>query len=72
MIYEVTIENITPCGGEKYAVRQILEVEAESPMQYVMENKLFPDVETVKNSDGETIIIASNPSGYRTRYTFTE
>lgn len=72
MIYEVTIENITPCGGEKYAVRQILEVEAESPMQYVMENKLFPDVETVKSSDGETVIIASNPAGYRTRYTFTK
>ena len=72
MIYEVTIENITPCGGEKYAVRQILEVEAESPMQYVMENKLFPDVEAVKSSDGETVIIASNPAGYRTRYTFTE
>lgn len=72
MLYEVAIENMTPCGGEKYAARQILEVEAESPMQYVLENKLFPNVELVKNSGGETVIIASNPAGYRTRYTFTE
>ena len=30
MLYKITVENITPCGGEKYAVREIIEAEAES------------------------------------------
>lgn len=72
MIYEVTIEDMTPCGGEKYANRQILEVEAESPLAYVEANKRFPNVSQYTNADGDTVIVASNPVGYRTRYTFTE
>lgn len=72
MIYEVTIEDMTPCGGEKYANRQILEVEAASPMDYVQEHKRFPNVTSHINANGDTVIIASNPVGYRTRYTFTE
>lgn len=72
MLYEVTIEDMTPCGGEKYAIRQILEVEADSPMAYVQANKRFPNVMETTNADGDTVIIASNPVGYRTRYTFTE
>lgn len=72
MQYEVTIEDMTPCGGEKYAIRQILEIEAESPMAYVMANKRFPNVETHTNAQGDTVIIASIPVGYKTIYTFTE
>lgn len=72
MIYEVTVEDMTPCGGEKYAIRQILEIKAESPMAYVMEHKRFPNVESFTNEQGDTVIIASNPVGYRTKYTFTE
>lgn len=72
MLYEVTIEDMTPCGGEKYAIRQILEVEADSPMAYVQANKRFPHVTESANADGDTVITASNPVGYRTRYTFTE
>ena len=33
--YEVIIEEITPCGGETYARKEIIEVEAESPEAYV-------------------------------------
>lgn len=72
MLYEVTVEDMTPCGGEKYANRQILEVEAESPMDYVQSHKRFPNVKETVNADGDTVIIASNPVGYRTRYTFTK
>lgn len=71
MIYEVTIEDMTPCGGEKYAIRQILEVEAENPMQYVMEHKRFPNVNVLREDKEEMVIQASNPVGYKTRYTFT-
>lgn len=71
MQYEITVENITPCGGEKYARREILEAEADSPMDYVAAHKLFPDVRLLRESEDETVIVASNPAGYQTRYTFT-
>ena len=72
MLYEITIENMTPCGGSKYALREIIEAEADSPMAYVMANKRFPKVTVVKDDGAETVIVASNDAGYQTRYTFTE
>lgn len=72
MIYEVTIEEMTPCGGEKYANRRILEIECDSPMQYVQQNKRFPNVTQQSSTHGDIVIIASNAVGYRDRYTFTE
>lgn len=71
MLYEILMEDMTPCGGEAHAIRQILEVEAESPLAYVEANKRFPNVEMGTNANGDTVITASNPVGYRTRYTFT-
>lgn len=72
MVYEITVENITPCGGEKYARREILEAEADSPMDYVEAHKLFPNVRLLRETEEETVIVASNPAGYQTRYTFTK
>lgn len=72
MRYEVTIEDMTPCGGEKYAIRNILEIEADSPMAYVQANKRFPNVTEQINAVGDTVIIARNPVGYKTIYTFTD
>ena len=72
MLYEITIENITPCGGSKYALREIIEAEADSPMEYVMTNKRFPKVTVLKDDGNETVIVASNDAGYQTRYSFTE
>ena len=40
--YEIIIESMTPCGGSKYAVRNIVEAEAESPEAYVEQHKRFP------------------------------
>lgn len=71
MICEIIIEDMTPCGGEQYAIRRIVEEEIESPMAYVQANKRFPDVRETVNKRGDTVIIASNPVGYKTRYTFT-
>lgn len=72
MLYEVTIEEMTPCGGEKYANRRIMEVETDSPRAYVEANKRFPNVTEETLPNGDIRIIASNPVGYRDRYTFTE
>lgn len=70
--YEVIIEEINPCGGETYARKEIIEVEAESPESYVKQNARFPILEITRQADGSTLIIAGNDSGYFTRYTFAE
>lgn len=69
--YEVIIEEINPCGGETYARKEIIEVEAESPESYVKLNARFPILEITEQSDGTTLIITGNGSGYITRYTFS-
>ena len=69
--YEVIIEEINPCGGETYARKQIIEVEAESPESYVKLHAKFPILEVNEQSDGTTLIITGNGSGYFTRYTFS-
>lgn len=70
--YEVIIEEINPCGGETYARKEIIEVEAESPEAYVKLHARFPILEISRQADGTTLIIAGNDSGYMTRYTFAE
>lgn len=72
MCYEITIENMTPCGGSKYAQREIVEAETDSPMEYVMATKRFPNVTVLKDDGEETVIAANNDAGYQTRYTFTK
>lgn len=69
--YEVIIEEITPCGGETYARKEIIEVEAESPEAYVRMYARYPIREVIRQSDGSVRIIAGNDAGYITRYTFT-
>ena len=69
--YEVIVEEINPCGGETYARKEIIEVEADSPESYVKANARFPILEISEQSDGTTLVIAGNDSGYITRYTFS-
>lgn len=69
--YEVVKEEITPCGGDRHAVRTILTVEAESPEAYVREHGRFPILEVSRNTDGD-IIVMTGEHGYVDRYTFTE
>lgn len=39
--YEVFIEEINPCGGERHSKKEIIEVEAESPEAYVKKMEDF-------------------------------
>lgn len=70
--YEVFIEDINPCGGEKHGKKELIEVEAESPEAYVKENGRFPIMEILTNSNGDTVIVTGDGSGNMVRYTFTE
>ena len=36
--YEIFIEEINPCGGEKHSKKTLIEAEAASPEAYVKEN----------------------------------
>ena len=40
--YEIFIEEINPCGGEKYSKKTLIEAEADSPEAYVKEYGRFP------------------------------
>ena len=69
--YEVIVENMTPCGGSKYAAREYLEIEAESPLSYVEAHKRYPITDVIEMENGDTVILTGNAAGYITRYTFT-
>ena len=51
--YEIFIEEINPCGGEKYSKKTLIEAEAASPEAYVKENGRFPVLESVRNGEGD-------------------
>ena len=70
--YEVFIEDINACGGEQYAKKELIEVEANSPEAYVKENGRFPIIDISKNANGDTVITTGDGSGNFLRYTFSE
>ena len=69
--YEIFIEDINPCGGEKYSKKTLIEAEAESPEAYVKENGRFPILETTSDKNGDVVIVTGNRGSF-VRYTFTE
>ena len=70
--YEVVIESMNPCGGSKHAIREIIEVEAESPEAYVEANRRLPVIDVIEKPDGDKTIVTGDAKGYIIRYTFTE
>lgn len=70
--YEVVIETINPCGGSQHAIREIIEVDAQSPEAYVRENGRFPITEVIEKEDGDKVIVTGDGKGYIVRYTFSE
>ena len=69
--YEILIETINPCGGERHAAKEFLETEAESPEAYVAENGRFPVIDSGRNASGDTVITTGDGKGNLIRYTFT-
>ena len=64
--YEIFIEEINPCGGEKYSKK------ADSPEAYVKENGRFPVLESTHNESGDVVIVTGDNQGSFVRYIFTE
>lgn len=70
--YEVATEYINPCGGNEYAIRDILEVETDDPVEYVRKEGRFPIMEVTADKNGDLLIITGDGKGYFIRYTFSE
>lgn len=70
--YEVFVETIDPCGGEKHAKKELIEVEAESPEAYVRENGRYPILDMARNQRGDTVVTTGDGRGSMVRYTFSE
>ena len=70
--YEIFVEEINPCGGEKHSKKTLIEAEADSPEAYVQENGRFPILESILNENGDVVIVTGDNHGSIVRYTFTE
>lgn len=70
--YEVFVEDINHCGGEKYAKKEFREILAESPEAYVRECTRLPIIEVKENVRGETVILTGDGFGNFLRFTFSE
>ena len=70
--YEIFVEEINPCGGEKHSKKTLIEAEADSPEAYVKENGRFPILESILNENGDVVIVIGDNHGSIVRYTFTE
>ena len=70
--FEVAIESMNPCGGEQYAKKELVEVEAESPEAYVKANGRYPILDVSENANGDVVITTGDGKGNFLRYTFTE
>ena len=70
--YEIFIEEINPCGGEKHSNKSLIEAEAASPEAYVNENGRYPILESTRQENGDVLIVTGDNHGSFIRYTFTE
>lgn len=70
--YEVLVETINPCGGERHATKEFLEVETENPENYVRNNGRYSILSTGSTPEGDIIITTGDGKGSMVRYTFTE
>lgn len=62
--YEIFIEEINPCGGEKFSKKTLLEAEADSPEVYVKENGRYPVLETISKENGDVVIVTGKVLWY--------
>ena len=58
--YEVFVEDINSCGGEQYAKKELIEVEADSPESYVKANGRFPIIDISEKANGDIVITTSS------------
>jgi len=70
--YEVFIVDMTPCGGEQYARKEVVEVETDDPVAWARAHSRHPLLDTGTNANGELVVTTGDGHGYIIRYTFSE
>ena len=70
--YEVLVRRIRPCPGDPHDREKFIEIEADSPENFVLENAPYPIMDSVENLSGETIITTGDGKGNFIKYTFTK
>mgnify|MGYP001638716833 CR=1 FL=1 len=70
--YEVLVETINPCGGSRHASKEFIDVEADSPEQYVLQNGRYPILDVTVKPEGDTVVTTGDQAGNIIRYTFSE
>ena len=53
--YEIIIETINPCGGDRHSQQEIVEAKIESPEAFVKEKGRFPIIDKIENPDGGVV-----------------
>ncbi|MDD7388736.1 MAG: hypothetical protein PUG60_03580 [Lachnospiraceae bacterium] len=71
-IYDVLVESINPCGGDRHSEKKFIEVETDDPVAYVKENGQWDIIDVTENKDGDQVITTGDGNGYITKYIFSE
>lgn len=71
-IYDVLVESINPCGGERHSQKKFMEVETDDPVAYVKENGQWDIIDVTENLDGDQVITTGDGNGYIVKYVFSE
>lgn len=69
--YEVLVETINPCGGERHKNSEFIEIETDSPEAYVRANGRWPIIDVTSAVSGDVVITTGDGAGNIIRYTFT-
>lgn len=70
--YEVLVRRIRPCPGDPHDSEKFIEIQTDSPEDYVLENSPYPILDSVENLNGETIITTGDGEGNLLKYTFAK
>lgn len=67
--FELCVETIDSCGGEKRRKREIIEIQASSPAEYIMSYGRWPVRDTYRDEKGELVVVTGDRCGNMVRYT---
>ncbi|MDY2628894.1 MAG: hypothetical protein SOW08_11380 [Lachnospiraceae bacterium] len=71
-IYDVLVESINPCGGDRHSDKKFMEVETDDPVAYVKENGQWDIIDVTETKDGDQVITTGDGNGYIVKYVFSE
>jgi hypothetical protein len=71
-IYDVLVETINPCGGERHSEKKFIEVETDDPVAYVKENAQWEIIDVTEIDEDDVVITTGDGKGYLAKYNFSK